>query len=190
MTYDDTHHINCTDELFRVMDEIHWYGWFIDYWMEGGLMRDIFTHQITTVEHWNDLVLKPFYTRAELNITNYVTEGQVVTPSYDPLCGEGHVTDGCEPVAVISVDTLRSAAQGREETDTIAMALMNDNRTGKHVIAPQAWNCIWSELIEIKKGPKIMADRPGYNTNINDFNFSAEVSSLHIITMALYLFII
>ena len=20
----------------RVLDEIHWYGWFIDYWMEGG----------------------------------------------------------------------------------------------------------------------------------------------------------
>ena len=25
----------------RVMDEIHWYGWFIDYWMEGGETDDV-----------------------------------------------------------------------------------------------------------------------------------------------------
>ena len=24
----------------RVMDEIHWYGWFIDYYMEGGRYKD------------------------------------------------------------------------------------------------------------------------------------------------------
>ena len=27
----------------RVKDEIDWYGWFIDYWMEGGLMRSAFS---------------------------------------------------------------------------------------------------------------------------------------------------
>ncbi|KAL7428471.1 hypothetical protein ACHAXM_001315 [Skeletonema potamos] len=36
----------------RVIDEISWYGWFIDYWMEGGLQRDIYTHQLTTPEAW------------------------------------------------------------------------------------------------------------------------------------------
>ena len=36
----------------RVIDEISWYGWFIDYWMEHGLRRDIFTHKLTTPAHW------------------------------------------------------------------------------------------------------------------------------------------
>ena len=32
----------------RTMDEIGWYGWLIDYWMEGGIMRDYFDHKLTT----------------------------------------------------------------------------------------------------------------------------------------------
>ena len=45
----------------RVLDEVHWYGWFIDYWMEGGLLRDIFSHKITTPEHWNMLMMPTVY---------------------------------------------------------------------------------------------------------------------------------
>lgn len=30
----------------RVLEECHWYSWFIDYWMESGLMRDMFTHRL------------------------------------------------------------------------------------------------------------------------------------------------
>ena len=47
----------CADRPdLRAMEEIHWYGWFIDYWMEGGLMRDIYTTRFTTEEHWNMLI--------------------------------------------------------------------------------------------------------------------------------------
>ena len=36
----------------RTVYEINWWGWFIDYWMEGGVMRDIMTHKLTTFEHF------------------------------------------------------------------------------------------------------------------------------------------
>ena len=33
------------------MDGIGWYGWLIDYWMEGGIQRDNFDHKLTNAEH-------------------------------------------------------------------------------------------------------------------------------------------
>eukprot|EP00956_Cyclotella_meneghiniana_P035264 scaffold113083_cov38-Cyclotella_meneghiniana.AAC.1 len=56
----------------RVLDEIHWYGWFVDWWMEGGLLRDIFTHKITTVEHYNMLMQPYSYSLDELDYNNAV----------------------------------------------------------------------------------------------------------------------
>ena len=50
----------------RVMDEIGWYGWLIDYWMEDGLMRDYFDHKVTTPEHWALLLEPEKYTYGEL----------------------------------------------------------------------------------------------------------------------------
>ena len=50
----------------RVMDEIGWYGWMIDYWMEDGLMRDYFDHKVTTPEHWALLLEPEKYTYGEL----------------------------------------------------------------------------------------------------------------------------
>ena len=80
----------------RVLDEIHWYGWYIDYWMEGGLLRDIFSHKRTTAEHWERLINKPFFTRGELAYENYVPGGEEsVTPTYDTHC-PGDITGGCE----------------------------------------------------------------------------------------------
>ncbi|KAL7535628.1 hypothetical protein ACHAXR_006621 [Thalassiosira sp. AJA248-18] len=156
----------------RVMDEAHWYGWFIDYWMEGGLMRDIFTHNITTKEHWDDLLLKPFFTRAEMSIDNYVTPGSVVSPAFDPHCiAGGDISGGCEPVAVISADKLQDYEEGPAETAAIANALISDERTGQYVIDQEAWDCIWNELIQEKKGPRTMADRPDSET----YNFSVEM---------------
>ncbi|KAL7540830.1 hypothetical protein ACHAWF_006793 [Thalassiosira exigua] len=158
----------------RALDEARWYGWFIDYWMEGGLMRDIFTHQLTTVEHWTDLTLKPFFSRAELAYENYVSNETVVTPSYDPHCANGEISGGCEPVAVISVDHLMDSVTGPAETSAIATALMNDSRMGDYVIAEPAWPCIWTELIENKKGPRVARDRPT-TVDESDYNFAPEM---------------
>lgn len=158
----------------RVLDEARWYGWFIDYWMEGGLRRDVFSHRLTTKEHWDDILLKPFYTRGELAYENYVSADTVVEPNYDPHCTNKDITDGCEPVTVISVDKLWDYLDGPDETGRIATALMNSQKTGQFVIDSQAWDCIWNELIQERKGPKIMTDRPGYKA-MDAYSFSSEM---------------
>ena len=49
----EEHYVRWRDE--RTMDEIGWYGWLIDYWMEGRILRDYFDHKLTTKEHWDKL---------------------------------------------------------------------------------------------------------------------------------------
>ena len=60
----------------RVMDEIGWYGWVIDYWMESGLMRDYFDHKVTTPEHFEMLREPETYTYGELqwDVSNCAAE--------------------------------------------------------------------------------------------------------------------
>jgi len=148
------------------------YRWFIDYWMEGGLMRDMFTHKITTPEHWNMLMMPTVYTLAELDYDLVVGDDEV-TPSYDPHCDNGDVTDGCKPVAIISAEKLQDYAEGPAETARIANVLLKDSRMGKYVIDPKAWDCIWTELIQNKKGLKTVSQRPGFVEK--DYNFSKEM---------------
>eukprot|EP00581_Thalassiosira_minuscula_P008828 CAMPEP_0183705926 /NCGR_PEP_ID=MMETSP0737-20130205/2887_1 /TAXON_ID=385413 /ORGANISM="Thalassiosira miniscula, Strain CCMP1093" /LENGTH=486 /DNA_ID=CAMNT_0025933193 /DNA_START=73 /DNA_END=1533 /DNA_ORIENTATION=- len=158
----------------RVLDEAHWYGWFIDYWMEGGLMRDVFTHNITTPEHWNMLMMPGAYTKEELDYDLVVGPDTVVTPSYDPHCTSGEVTEGCKPKAVISAEKLRDYTEGPAETAAIANVLLNDyDGMGQYVIAQEAWDCIWRELIQNGKGLKTVYDRPGLAET--DYSFSAEM---------------
>jgi len=123
----------------RVLDEVHWYGWFIDYYMEGGLLRDIFTHKTTTKQHWDMLMMPTVYTRAELDYDLVVGADTVVTDAYDPHCAT--VTEGCEPVAVISAENLRDYTRGPAETAAIANVLRRDSRMGDYVIEPETWNC-------------------------------------------------
>lgn len=113
------------------------------------------------------------YTRAELDYDLVVGADTVVTPSYDPHCTNGDVTSGCAPVAVISAEKLRDYTDGPAETETIANVLLNDDRTGQYVIAEEAWDCIWEELIQNGKGLKTVYDRPGFTEN--DYNFSAQM---------------
>lgn len=58
-------------------------------------MRDIFTHKITTPEHWYKLMMPTKYTRAELDYDLVVGKDTVVSPSYDPHCTNGDVTGKC-----------------------------------------------------------------------------------------------
>lgn len=103
----------------------------------GGLMRDIFTHKITTPEHWQMLMMPTVYTRAELDYDVVVGNDTVVTPSYDPHCdpAASQITGGCEPVAVISAENLRNGNIGKQETALIGQVLQSDQRMGQYVIA-------------------------------------------------------
>eukprot|EP00957_Ditylum_brightwellii_P069952 5312212-Ditylum_brightwellii.AAC.1 len=96
------------------------------------------------------------YTVYELRYDLIVGDDTVVEPSYDPNCAL--VSNGCEPVKVISAERLvtldRGPAVGLEIADVI------DGKEGMTVIAPEARDCIWRELIINKKGLKTFIDRP------------------------------
>ena len=121
------------------------------------------------------------YSHAELDYDYVVGADTVVTPSFDPHCANGEVSGGCKPVAVISTEKLRDYTEGPAETAKIANVLHNDDRTGQFVIAQEAWDCIWDELIPRGKGLRpIVYDRPDYVESYTGFvesdtNFSAEM---------------
>ncbi|KAL7545561.1 hypothetical protein ACHAWF_008911 [Thalassiosira exigua] len=269
---------------YRVLDEIHWYGWFIDYWMEGvalshfsscsptltktvpcdspGLRRDIFNHSLTSEDHWPyapppapptpDCVNDPWhahktsantctnngdfippthspsrsptpYPSITPTVTNYtgapIGPGPGPTPpiaideepylfnslaeccavefpggpcysvdacptpsptpavvaSYDPHCANGEITNGCEPVAVISAEKLRDMDGGTGAAETQAIANILTERPGisEYLISNEAWDCIWTELIPNGRGMRMVRDREGYVEE--DYNFSAEM---------------
>jgi hypothetical protein len=160
-TYDVDTNVSLAIHLFTPMQ------------MEDGLLRDIFTHKITTPHHWNMLMMPTVYTREELDYDLVVGANTVVTPSYDPHCANGDVSGGCEPVAVLSAEKLIDPTVGPTETTKIANILKNDSRTGQYVIASETWNCIWEEMIQNHKGLKTMYDRPG--SAQGGPNFSSEM---------------
>jgi len=158
----------------RVLDEIHWYGWVIDYYMEGGLMRDMFNHKITTPEHWYMLMQPTRYTKEEMAYDLIVGNNTFVSPSYDPHC-LNDVTSGCEPIEIISAERLADLVKGPIEGRKIANILNKQLGVKDFLIEEDAWECIWDELILNKKGLKVFADRDGSDMRESDYNFSEEM---------------
>ena len=138
-------------------------------------MRDIFTHKITTVEHFNMLMLPYNYDREELDYNRVVGPDTVVEPSYDTHCANGDISGGCEPVAVISAEKLLDQSEGSNETAAIASVLMLSPKMSPYVIDSDAWRCIWEELIVRGKGAKTVVDRPDSPYTAHDYGFSAEM---------------
>mmetsp|Transcript_29061 Transcript_29061/g.33762 ORF Transcript_29061/g.33762 Transcript_29061/m.33762 type:complete len:290 (-) Transcript_29061:181-1050(-) len=155
----------------RALDEIHWYGWFIDFYMEGGLFRDMFTHKITTPEHFYMLMQPHRYRKAEMTY-DLIVGNQTVTPAYDPHC-VNEVSGGCVPIQIISAERLVEVETGPAEGRKIAQVL--EGRTGikDFLIEEEAWECIWTELIVNKKGLKTFIDREGLEER--NYNFSEEM---------------
>jgi len=135
-------------------------------------MRDIFTHQITTPEHWYMLMQPTIYRREELRY-DLIVGDQVVTPTYDPHC-VNDVSGGCHPVQIISGERLAKADTGIAEGRKIAQTLENIKGVSDSLIDEEAWECIWTELIINKKGLKTFLDRDG----IGEYYFSSEMLSL------------
>ena len=153
-----------------VMDEIAHYGWYIDYWMEGGLKRDVYTHQITTDEHWE--MLLQHMEREDVDydlIVGDVPEEE----SYDTHCEL--ITGGCVPTTIVSADRLCEEATGPTENRKIAQALLN--KQGYEALIPEdGWECIWRELLIQKKGMKTFVDRE-HDRPAGLYNFSEEFLS-------------
>ena len=159
----------CSD----IFSYISFRRWFIDYWMEEGLLRDMFTHKITTPEHWDMLMQPTVYTKEEMAYDRIVGKDTVVTPSYDPHC-VNDVSGGCHPVQVISAERLVQPDTGPIEGRKIAN-LLNHTGIAEYVIEEEVWECIWTELIVNKKGLKTFIDREGVTER--DYSFSAEMLS-------------
>jgi hypothetical protein len=81
------------------VSEIHWYSWFIDYYMESGLQRDMFSHNLTVPGQWQMAILPNYFTKHEMRYGRFVSPGDIIEPSYDPMCAT--LTEGCYPVLVI-----------------------------------------------------------------------------------------
>ncbi len=153
------------------MDEIHWYGWFIDYWMEAGLLRDVFTHNITTKHHW-DLVMNSADLSKKGVRFDKIVGNATVTPEYDPRC-VNYVSGGCHPVGVISAERLLLNGTGPIENRKIAQSVMDKPGIGQYLIDESVWECLWNELVVKRKGYKTFVDREGIEERT--YNFSPEM---------------
>ncbi len=137
-----------------------------------GLMRDMFTHKITTPEHWYMLMQPTRYTKEEMAYDLIVGPDTYVSASYDPHC-ENDVTAGCEPIEIISAEALVEPETGVAEGRKIANVIVNNTGIKDWMIEEDAWECIWTELIVNKKGLKTFIDREGLTER--SYNFSAEM---------------
>ena len=137
-----------------------------------GLMRDMFTHKITTPEHWYMLMQPTRYTTEQMTYDLIVGNDTNVSPSHDPHC-VNDVTAGCVPVEIISAERLVEMDTGPTEGRKIANTLVNQTGIKDWIIEEDAWECIWTELIVNKKGLKTFIDREGVEER--DYNFSEEM---------------
>ena len=107
----------------NLFPEVHWYAWMIEYYMEGGLMRDMFNHELTIPTQWFIATLPNFFTKFEMRHGRFVdaNETDSLTHSYDPMCAT--LTKGCYPVLVIDpaalVDHTDGPAEGRKIAELI-----------------------------------------------------------------------
>eukprot|EP00957_Ditylum_brightwellii_P200876 15312202-Ditylum_brightwellii.AAC.1 len=93
-------------------------------------------------------------------------------PAYDNRC-KHLVSGGCVPVAIVSAERLQDPSTGPIENRKFARALEGKRGISDYLIAEEAWDCIWEELIVHKKGSKTFLDRKGLNER--DYNFSEEM---------------
>mmetsp|Transcript_9503 Transcript_9503/g.11944 ORF Transcript_9503/g.11944 Transcript_9503/m.11944 type:complete len:420 (+) Transcript_9503:45-1304(+) len=167
--------LNWRDE--RVMDEIDWYGWFIDFYMENGLMRDVFTHKITTPEHWYMIMQPKRYHKDELAY-DLIVGNQTVTPTQDPHCLNDIPT--CVPIELISAENIgvNSNINGAEG-HKMARALKGKHGKDDWFLGEGVWDCILEELSLHKKGLEAFSFLDWYNdidpTIQDDYNFSEEI---------------
>jgi len=152
----------------RASAEIQWYGWFIDYWMEGGLYRDIMSHKLTTKAHWERSMQPSEYSESELAFKDYVGDLEVPM-TYDTHCLHD-MPNGCEPSVVVSGDRLIDLVDGPGEIDKVGTAL--DNKKNVDVISKEARACIWKEIVVNRKGVRTLLDRGGSPTS--EYGFTAE----------------
>ncbi len=81
-------------------------------------MRDMFSHNVTTVTQWKLATLPNFFTKFEMRYGRFVDEGEEVDPNYDPMCAT--LSEGCYPALVIDPQKLVHSEYGPAEARKLA----------------------------------------------------------------------
>ncbi|GFH56481.1 hypothetical protein CTEN210_12957 [Chaetoceros tenuissimus] len=156
----------------RVFDEIHWYSWFIDFYMENGLMRDIFNHEKTVRAQWMLATMPHYFTKHETRFGRFVEEGQVVEDDFAPMCQT--LAETCYPVLIIDPEKLIDPLYGPTEARKMAELINGTEGFEDWMIEEEAWECIWNELITERKGIKTFLDRVTLDYESYQFSFELK----------------
>ena len=116
--------------------------------MEGGLFRDVYSHNITTPEHMEGLMNPSIFSEAELAM--YQGEQSDIEPTWDKHC----VTDSsnapdmnnCRPVTIASYENIIDDDKGPDEVARLAAVIKN--KPGINIAEESAWNCVWRKVVK------------------------------------------
>jgi len=161
----------------RVFDEIHWYSWFIDYYMEAGLMRDMFNHEVTVEAQWQMSILPNFFTKHEVRHGRFVNDTDALTNTYDPMCAT--LSKGCYPVMVLDPEKLVHPDYGPIEARKLAQVVNGTEGFDEWMIEEEAWECIWRELIIEKKGITTFLDKATLDYDSYTYSFEMKNEMWH-----------
>jgi len=149
--------------------EIKKWGWFMDFWMEGGLLRDIYTNELTTPDHFAHLIDSVMYGQAELLAEQQFLNDQ--SAYIDGKCGKNVTT--CQPVAIASYERIIDPATGPSEVARFVSVI--EGKPGINLIANEARECVWTELVINEKGnANTIPDRDQEGPPEDAFGFTLE----------------
>jgi len=141
----------------RFFREIHGWSWHLEFWMENGLFRDIFTHEITTTQKMDALMNPSIYTEAEL--IAFETD-EDIDATWDHHCDGGKDMVDCRPVAMVSYEKIIDPSTGPLEI--AKMAAVIQGKKGIDVVQKDAWKCVWNKVVALKEtGVRLEGDREG-----------------------------
>lgn len=151
------------DERFD--EEMHWWAWYIDFWMEGGVYRDILTHQLADFSWWERIVMPHGVKYPDL---------ETFIPPASPTRHYHCVLDidECTPVAVLSYENLKDPTKGPLEAEKFSSKLQG--KEGISLIEEEARLCVWRELFVNYKG---------YRTDDNRKKYSGPTEGEYIYTL-------
>jgi len=141
----------------RFNREVNSWSWHLEYWMDNGLLRDVFTHDLTSPKIMDGIMNPSIYTQAELEtIQNGLSD---VNATFDRHCVEGDMPY-CVPVAIVSYEKLMDPSTGPAEVGKLAAVIQN--QASMNVVHESAWECVWRKVVvEKDTGVRIDSDRNG-----------------------------
>jgi len=158
----------------RVSAEIHWWSWHIDFWMEGGLLRDIFTHELTTPLHFHRLMSPSVYSEAELR--EWQSQLVDVQPVYDPNCNGGNMQN-CKPTVIASYERMMDPSTGPQEVAKFTSVI--EGKAGIDFVDEALRQCAWEKVvIDQGSGRRDTRDREGPPLEAYDFTLAQEESMM------------